>query len=128
MSRYLLDTNALCWLVTNDPSMGPTTRAMISSASYVAYSAASVWELEIKRMTGRIHRATTFASIAKGTGLTELPITAAHAGAISTVSLPHKDPFDHILLTQATVEGLSLVTSDRALLNLGRADVLDARL
>ena len=50
------------------------------------------------------------------------------AFAISTVSLPHKDPFDHILLTQATVEGLSLVTSDRALLNLGRADVLDARL
>ncbi len=127
MSAYLLDTNALYWLMTDDPSMGPRTRERIAAASVVAYSAASIWELEIKRLLGRLPRDERFESIAPETGLKELPVTAAHAGAIGGVHLPHRDPFDRMLLAQATVEGLTLLTSDRLLLGLGRPDVLDAR-
>ncbi|MFT3971644.1 MAG: type II toxin-antitoxin system VapC family toxin [Micropruina sp.] len=128
MNGYLLDTNALYWLMTDDPSMGPASRAGIAQASVVAYSAASIWELEIKRRLGRIPRDTPFEPIGTETGLTELPITAAHAGATGLVDLPHRDPFDRMLLAQATVERLGLLTSDRLLLSLGRPDVVDARL
>lgn len=127
MSGYLLDTNALYWLMTDDPAMGPRTRERISAAPTVAYSAASIWELEIKRLLGRIPHSKPFDRIGPEIGLVELPVTAAHAGAIGLVSLPHKDPFDAMLLTQAAAEGFILLTSDRLLLGLGRADILDAR-
>ena len=128
MSAYLLDTNALYWLMTDDPSMGPRTRARIAAASVFAYSAASIWELEIKRLLGRLARDRPFESISPKTGLRELAVTAAHASAIGRITLPHRDPFDRMLLTQAAAEGLTLLTSDRVLLGLGRSDVVDARL
>ncbi len=128
MSGYLLDTNALYLLMTDDPSMGPASRARIATASVVTYSAASIWELEIKRLIGRIVRDKPFEPVGAETGLTELPITAAHAGAIGSVELPHRDPFDRMLLAQAAAERLTLLTSDRLLLGLGRPDVVDARL
>ena len=127
MSAYLLDTNALYWVMTNDPAMGPATRARLAGASSVYYSAASVWELEIKRLRGKLGNARPFDRIARSTGLLELPVTAEHARAIGQTVVPHHDPFDRLLLTQATVEGLLFVTADRTLLGLGRADVLDAR-
>ncbi len=128
MSGYLLDTNALYWLMTDDPAMGAATRTRIAAASRVAYSAASIWELEIKRLIGRIPRDKPFDAIGTETGLTELPVTAAHASAIGLIDLPHKDPFDRMLLAQAAAEQLTLLTSDRILLGLGRPDVIDARL
>lgn len=128
MSAYLLDTNALYWLMTDDPSMGSVTRGRIAAATAVAYSAASIWELEIKRLIGRMPRDKPFEAISAETGLTELPITAAHASTIGLIDLPHRDPFDRMLLAQATAERLTLLTADRLLLSLGRADVLDARL
>lgn len=126
MGRYLLDTNAFLWLMLGGPRLGPQSRALIEAAAEVHFSAASIWELELKRLAGQLARAEPFAPVA-GTGLVELPVTAQHARALASVDVPHKDPFDRLLLAQAVIEGLTLITSDRALLALGRPDVIDAR-
>ena len=127
MSDYLLDTNALYWLMTDDPALGPATRARLAKAASVYYSAASIWELEIKRLRGRLGDISPFDRIPPTTGLLGLPITAEHARSIGQTAVPHQDPFDRLLLTRATVERLPFITADRALLGLGLTDVLDAR-
>lgn len=126
MTRYLLDTNAFLWLMLGGGSLGNRTRAMITSAAEVHFSAASIWELEIKRISGKIARSAAFDAVV-GTGLVELPITSEHARGISTVEVLNSDPFDRLILTQAVLEGLTLITSASALLALGRPDVVDAR-
>ena len=127
MSAYLLDTNALYWLMTDNPALGPATRVRLTDAASVYYSAASIWELEMKRLRGRLGDIGPFDRITPATGLIELPVTAEHARSIGQTAVPHHDPFDRLLLTQATVEELRFVTAGRALLGLERADVLDAR-
>ncbi len=126
MTSLLLDTKAFLWLMLDDRSLGARARALIEFADEVHFSAASIWELEIKRLSGKIARSVAFDPVV-GTGLVELPVTAVHARGISTIELLHNDPFDRLILTQAVIEGLTLVTSDRDLLALGRADVIDAR-
>ena len=126
MGHYLLDTNAFLWLMLGSQRLGSRSRALIETASEVRFSAASIWELEIKRLGGKLARAEPFAPVA-GTGLVELPVTAEHARALASVDVSHKDPFDRLILAQAVVEGLTLITADRAMLALGRPDVIDAR-
>lgn len=127
MSSLLLDTSALLWLLSNDDRMGPDARARITTATRVYYSAASVWEIEIKRSTGKVVMNADLGAALTASGLTELPITAQDALASNDTELPHRDPFDRLLLTQATLRRIGLLTSDAILLGLGRNDVLDAR-
>lgn len=126
MSRYLLDTNAFHWRMTSDSKLGPRARQLLASATEMSFSPLSIWELELKRLKGRIEHSEPFEPVGN-VGLRELPITPEHAHAIGTVRVPHNDPFDRMILTQATVDRLTLVTADRALLGLGRPDVVDAR-
>lgn len=127
MSSLLLDTSALLWLLSNDDRMGPDARARITTATRVYYSAASVWEIEIKRATGKVVMDADLGAALNASGLTELPITARDALAVNGIELPHRDPFDRLLLTQAIGQQIQLLTSDAILLGLGRHDVLDAR-
>lgn len=60
-------------------------------------------------------------------GMTHLPIEARHAAAIGAVTLPHSDPFDRLLVAQAQVDGLRLLTADAAILSAGLPFVVDAR-
>lgn len=126
MTALLLDTQALLWLLNNSPRMGPSARALIAGASSVHYSAGSIWEIEIKRATGKLRIDGDLSSALTASGLHALPITVAHALAIGEVDLPHRDPFDRLLLTQAHAEGMILLTADTLLLSLGRPDVLPA--
>jgi PIN domain nuclease of toxin-antitoxin system len=126
MSGLLLDTQALLWLLGDSPRMGAAARARIATATSVRYSAASVWEIEIKRASGKLRIERDLAAALGASGLAELPVTAAHALAIGAVELPHRDPFDRLLLTQAGVEGLTFLTADAVLLSLTRSDLLDA--
>lgn len=127
MSGLLLDTRALLWLLDDNPRMGPAARARIAAATIVRYSAASLWEIEIKRASGKLQIEGDLAAALAASGLSELPMTAAHALAIGAVDLPHRDPFDRLLLTQAGVEELAFLTADAVLLSLARNDILDAR-
>lgn len=127
MRGLLLDTQALLWLLGNNPRMGPAARAQVSAAPSVRYSAASIWEIEIKRASGKLQIERDLAAGLAASGLAELPVTAAHALGIGATELPHRDPFDRLLLTQAAAEGLAFLTADSILLSLARSDIIDAR-
>lgn len=127
MRGLLLDTQALLWLLGDSPRMGPVARAQVAAAAGVRYSAASIWEIEIKRASGKLQIEGDLAAGLAASGLTELPVTAAHALGIGATELPHRDPFDRLLLTQAAAEGLAFLTTDSVLLSLARSDIIDAR-
>jgi len=117
--KLLLDTHLLLW-VANEPKRLPrAARVQIeSSENELLFSAASIWEITIKRGLGRedfdvdprvLRRALL------DNGYTELPITGEHAINVDRLPSEHKDPFDRILVAQAMVEGITLLTNDRKL-------------
>lgn len=129
MTGLLLDTNALLWVLSGDQRLGAAARVHLSRAAAVHFSAVSVLEITIKEMLGRLETPGDVADGAGRAGLAELPFRAQHAqGLTDFPSLVRHDPFDRMLLSQARLEGLLLLTSDRLLLDLGLEWVLDARL
>ncbi len=125
--RLLLDTHALLWWLADAPGLGPAARRAIASAeSAVAFSAASVWEIAIKRAAGRLVAPDDLVDRLADEALDPLPMTARHAWHAGALPAHHADPFDRMLVAQAAIEGMTLVTSDPA---IARYDVhrLDAR-
>ncbi|NYE18255.1 type II toxin-antitoxin system VapC family toxin [Microbacterium immunditiarum] len=126
----LLDTNALLWLYRDSPHLGPESRAAIEAADRVFVSAVSITEITMKHMLGRIELpgGESFPEIFARSGLRELPFTVAHAAALADdPALARHDPFDRMLVAQARVERIPLITSDRVLLSLGEDRIHDAR-
>lgn len=127
----LLDTHVLLWLLADDPSLGEAARSAVIEATAVHVSSASLWEIAIKAELGRIEVPDDLPRRVGAAGLQTLPVTSAHAWATRTVTgLPHRDPFDRLLVAQAAVERLRFVTADRALLAadlVPRVTLLDAR-
>ncbi len=123
----LLDSHALVWLMDDNPRLGPSTRGAITAAPTVLYSAASVWELAIKQINGKLQLPLDFAGDVLAAGLEELTVSSTHVAAIDPAALPHRDPFDHMLVAQARAEGLQLVTADAAILKAGLPFVVDAQ-
>lgn len=123
----LLDSQALLWLLDDNPRLGPRARQAITSAQGVHVSAATVWELTIKTMLGKLSVPAGLPARLTTQGLELLSITAAHAEAIRDFpELTRHDPFDRLLVAQASRAGLRLLTADQVLLNLGRDFILDA--
>lgn len=113
--RLLLDTHVLIWWARGDALSSPTTEAIRSPANDVFVSAASVWEAEIKAAIGKLDLDADLAREPAVHGFLELGITAAHAVEATRLPLHHSDPFDRMLIAQARLEDLTLVTRDRAL-------------
>ena len=123
----LLDSQALLWMLDDSPRLGPQARQAITSAQGVHVSAATVWELTIKSMLGKLTVPSDLSQRLPGQGLELLSITAEHAEAIRDFpELTRHDPFDRLLVAQASHTGLRLLTADQVLLNLGRDFILDA--
>jgi PIN domain nuclease of toxin-antitoxin system len=123
----LLDSQAALWVLDDNPRLGPNARRLIATAAAVHVSAATVWELTIKAMLGKLSIPEGFAALLAGQGLVLLSITAAHADGISQFpELTKHDPFDRILMSQASHDGLLLITADRVLLGLDQDFVVDA--
>ncbi|HEX7708336.1 MAG TPA: type II toxin-antitoxin system VapC family toxin [Thermoanaerobaculia bacterium] len=117
--RLLLDTHVLLWWVTGDRRLPKSlARAIESADADVAVSAASLWEIAIKRALGRIDidLEELIASIAAD-GFSELPLRFAHARALAELERLHEDPFDRMLIVQSIHEGRRLVTQDAAILS-----------
>jgi PIN domain nuclease of toxin-antitoxin system len=115
--KLLIDTHLLLWAYDHPHRLPKAASALLTDPANELYvSAASIWEVAIK--TSRTNptlrvEPLTFRRALLQNGYLELPITSEHA--VATQSLPplHKDPFDRILIAQATVEGITLLTTDR---------------
>jgi len=113
MRRLLLDTHALLWWLVDDPQLGQKTREAISEIRNIVYvSAASSWEMSIKKALGKINIPDNIENIVEDEGFEKLPITFYHGQLAGALPELHKDPFDRMLIAQAQAEGLLLVTSD----------------
>lgn len=112
--RLLLDTHVLLWAVLDDPRLTRAQADAIGSAE-LYLSAASVWEIGIKRALGKLDVPDLIFEIASDAGCRPLPISWTHAEAASALPAHHNDPFDRMLVAQACCEGLSLASSDSRL-------------
>lgn len=116
----LLDTHAFIWWNAKDGRLANVARdAIREPGNRVVVSAASVWEIAIKRKIGKLSfRHDLLAAIAAD-GFETLDITPAHADAAGSLPLHHADPFDRLLVAQAGLEQFVLVTQDRQILPYG---------
>jgi PIN domain nuclease of toxin-antitoxin system len=117
--RILLDTHVLIWALAEPQRLDDETLVSIESAAdEVLFSAASIWEIAIKRRLGRVDFPFEPAEIvqsAAGAGYVELPLRAAAAALVAELPLLHRDPFDRVLVAQAIAEPAFLYTADRRL-------------
>ena len=111
--NLLLDTHVLIWW-DEGQRLSAAARQAIQEAEAVYVSAASAWEIAIKIALGRLRPSRTVHQAAADSGFLELPITFAHAERVASLPPHHRDPFDRMLVAQAEVEELVLVTRDRA--------------
>ena len=114
--KLLLDTHLLLWAAGPCERLSEVARAMIESPdNELFFSAASLWEIAIKNGLGRDDFQVDTRLLRRAlldNGYHELPITSAHAVAIDVLPSLHKDPFDRLLLAQAMVEGITLLSAD----------------
>ena len=118
--QVLLDTHALLWWLTDSSRMKATWRRTLGdSQSRVVVSAASIWEIAIKSAIGRIElklpKGAALSELAELCGFEDLPVSARHAAAVTELPPHHADPFDRILVAQAKLERLTLVSADKAM-------------
>ena len=114
MVLYLLDTHVFLWFVMGDRRLGQEVNAIIRNAAGQAYlSIASIWEISIKQGLGKLPPLTTDPKdVMSATGLMPLNISIEHAKLAGRLPLLHRDPFDRMLVAQAQIEDLILITSD----------------
>ena len=115
--KLLLDTHLLLWAAGQPDRLSEAARALLADPhNELLFSAASLWEVAIKRGIGRDDFQVEPRVLRRGlrdNGYSELAITSGHAIAIDLLPPIHKDPFDRLLIAQAAVEGITLLTSDR---------------
>lgn len=111
--RLLLDTHTFVWW--DNDELPRSVRDRIQSADIVYVSAVSAWEVAIKTALGKITARAAFADAIDDYGFDALPITVAHADAVRALPPRHRDPFDRLLVVQAQLEGLTLVSRDPAM-------------
>jgi PIN domain nuclease of toxin-antitoxin system len=111
--RLLVDTHVFLWWCADDHRLGETERGALADAANEVYlSAASVWEMSIKEALGRLQVPERVSAAALRLGFEPLAIDFDHAEATSHLPPLNRDPFDRMLVAQAQVESLTLVTHD----------------
>lgn len=111
--KVLLDTHIVLWWLAGDPALPAKARGVIADPdTVVAVSAASAWEIAIKRAKGRLEVPDDFGGALRENAFDSLAITVEHALAAGALPDHHADPFDRMLVAQAQLEDLTLVTVD----------------
>jgi len=115
--RLLLDTHALLWWLAGDERLSPVAADAIGDpTNEVLVSAASAWEITTKYRIGKLPTATRLASdfdaVLRSQGFQGLPITIEHAQLGGLLPGPHKDPFDRMLVAQAQIDHLVLISNE----------------
>ena len=111
--RILLDTHVTIWW-DEDKRLSREADRAIRTADQVYVSAVSGWEIAIKTALGRLAPKRTLEDAITDSGFEELPVRLRHGVALASLPLLHRDPFDRMLVAQATSEGLTIVTRDPA--------------
>jgi PIN domain nuclease of toxin-antitoxin system len=126
--RMLLDTHLLLWAAEDSPRLSVKARALISdAANEKVFSVASLWEIAVKSTLRRADFAIDGARLRaemRSNSFTELTIRAEHALFTARLQAIHKDPFDRLLVAQALVEDLTLLTSDPVVASYSTAIML----
>ena len=114
--RLLLDTHVLIWWLEGGKNITPKVQDQISRPNNdVFISAASAWEIAIKKNSGKLKTPDDLEEQIKRHAFTPLPIELSHALRAGALPLHHRDPFDRMLVAQCQIEDLSLVTHDTKL-------------
>lgn len=112
--NLLLDTHVFLWWMWGEDISSEAAAAISDPETIALVSAASVWEIAIKRALGKLEVPDSIEAELEGHGFRALTITAEHAERAGGLPLHHRDPFDRMLVAQAQMEGLTLVTRDPA--------------
>lgn len=114
--KLLLDTQLLLWAANEPERLSAKAKAFFDDPDLeLLFSAASIWEIVIKSGLGRVDFKVDARLLRRGlldNNYSELAVTSAHAVFVESLPLVHKDPFDRVLVAQATVEGITLLTAD----------------
>ncbi|ESS73163.1 toxin-antitoxin system, toxin component, PIN family [Methyloglobulus morosus KoM1] len=118
--KVLLDTCAFLWLVTDDPKLSELSKEIfLDSGNELLLSAATGFEITIKYSLGKLHLAEPpkefISNRIQANTLTELPISMSHTYTLHNLPLHHKDPFDRLLVAQAMVNRIPLLSPDEQL-------------
>ena len=116
--RLLLDTHAFLWWLSGDAALSDTAKAAIGDANNTIFvSAASAWEIATKHRIGKLPGVAAIAGDLSGgaadQGFIALPISLLHAQTAGALPGPHRDPFDRMLIAQAILETLVLISNER---------------
>ena len=117
--KLLLDTSAFIWFQADSPQISPVAHdEILDPRNEVYLSAVSVWEIARKYAQGKIslplHPSILIPTVRRDSGIASLPLTEADALTAEKLELFHKDPFDRMLIAQALMNGLRIVTPDSA--------------
>ena len=124
--KLLLDTHALLWFLREPHLLPPNVlAAIVAAGSDAAVSVASLWEIAIKASLNKLHLPKSFNELfpqsVSDSGLSLLSIEPAHLAIVSRLPFHHRDPFDRLLIAQAQVESMTLVTCDPQFQSYGAA-------
>lgn len=119
--KVLLDTNALIWWLHDSVRLGPRAKALIvRPETEILVSVVSLWEISMKWRVSKFEfSGSALVDDLSNQGINPIPVRTDHVVALDALGYHHKDPFDHLLLAQAGVEGASILTSDRAMTEYG---------
>jgi len=117
--RVLLDTQAWLWMLAAPERLAPASRRLLTkSDNELLLSAASAWEIAIKHGLGKLRLPDTpelaIPELMARTGVVPLPVLHRHALRVATLPRKHGDPFDRLLVAQAQIEDLAILTADRS--------------
>jgi PIN domain nuclease of toxin-antitoxin system len=112
MQRFLLDTHVLLWWLDDSPKLGPRCKELIGDQrNEVFVSAATTWEISVKKALGKLEAPEDIDSIVEDEGFSKLPISLYYGQLAGSLPVLHRDPFDRMLIAQAQSDGLILMTS-----------------
>ena len=124
--RILVDSHVALWWLSGSESLGSRCRQLIESADEAYFSVVTPWELGIKRALGKLTMPDGLVAALQSGGFVPLAVSADHAEYAPTLPAHHRDPFDRMLVAQAQLEALTLVTADERL-GVYDVELVDAR-
>ncbi|MEU8561195.1 type II toxin-antitoxin system VapC family toxin [Streptomyces cyaneofuscatus] len=111
--RLLLDTHVILWWLEDSDELSDQVKDLLDTEPSVHLSAVSAWEIAIKQSLGKLDGPDDLAERVRDSQFTALPITAGHGVRAGRLPALHRDPFDRILIAQAQIEGMTIVTRDQ---------------